>query len=288
MKDILSQAHDEDAFSTCLLDLANQTGSYGQKRTRPFLEILRDYKDDILSENIPNVVRAFIKIGDRLLDEDDDFISNEWLLWWSLRELLVELEPQERFELLRGAIEESVSISVSLFLVILLGREEGKYGASETTPEAGRLLTSDQIDVLEKVLLDKIREISQNPSLFIGTPRVTIVLNYWREWAGDSEVQEWVKEFTATDQGLLDFLTKFLFYQRVYSSSDVVAREHPKLDPKRVEPYLDIAQVIDRVKHLVDSPILVPKERIAVERLIAEYEMRQNGLDPDEILPNER
>ena len=91
-----------------------------------------------------------------------------------------------------------------------------------------------------------------------------------------------IKVFTT---GLINFLEKFLQKTFSHSASDLVSTPRYRLDPKQLEPFLDPSSIIGRVRNLAtnNQTQLTEEQTKAVEQFIREYEMRQQGKDPNWI-----
>jgi hypothetical protein len=48
-----------------------------------------------------------------------------------------------------------------------------------------------------------------------------------------------------------------------------------------LEPYLEPSSIIDRISRLDETSELTEDRKAAIEQFIQEYEMRQQGQDPD-------
>jgi len=120
-------------------------------------------------------------------------------------------------------------------------------------------------------------------------------LYIWQNLSDENEVNCWVKDVISSDEGLVMFLESALF---IWYSRDIMGAilgrsyqdptgvhkpriYHYRLDPKSLEPYLDLSQIIDRVKGILLSEGLTEYQKIALKQFIDEYEMRKNGRDPD-------
>ena len=128
--------------------------------------------------------------------------------------------------------------------------------------------------------MKKIRKAAEEGSL-LKAPHLPQILFLWRECGDESEVREWVNQVVESDEGLAEFIERFLSKSYVQSLSDVVGREEYRLNPKYIEPYLDPTIAYQRIKNLEDQPWLTEKQKIAIRQFLREYELLQAGLDPD-------
>lgn len=288
MQSILTLVGDANAFGEKLLELANQTRPDGTTRVRTFLERLEDYTtEDIPSESIPSIVQAFFDVGDRLLCPEDqnrgmfDF-GNDMRIGRILYQLLSRMNQIEKFELLKEVVENGKALSIIVKEVAILGQQQGKYGADRAKSKDEWFVSTEQLKELEEIALKKIQEAAQQNAL-MSVPNLLSILYFWKK--NRSQVKQWVQEVIQSEEGLIKFLEKFLQKTSSYSASDLVSTQRYRLDPKQLEPFLDPSSIIGRVRNLAtnNQTQLTNKQTKAVEQFIREYEMRQQGKDPNWI-----
>ncbi len=100
-----------------------------------------------------------------------------------------------------------------------------------------------------------------------------------------TQVKQWVQEVIKSEEGLINFLEKFLQQTFHHSASNLVSTKSYRIDLEQLEPFLDSSSIIDRVKNLAtnNQTQLTEEQRKAVEQFIREYEIRQQGKDPNWI-----
>lgn len=90
-----------------------------------------------------------------------------------------------------------------------LGREHERDGEHQLRPEEDRLLNESHVRELEELALKQVRDAAQE-DLLLHVPELPHILYKWRVWADEDEVRGWVERVSATDQGLIALLEKFL------------------------------------------------------------------------------
>jgi predicted KAP-like P-loop ATPase len=287
MKAILALAQDAKAFGESLVELANQKLPDGTTQVRTFLERLEDYTEkEIPLDCIPSIVQALFDVGDRLLCPEDepsgifDF-GNDIRIDRIIYQLLRRIDKPARFEVLKEAISNGNALSTIVREVANYGQQQGKYGADEPSPEEEWLIGAQHLKELEKLAASRVQDAAQQNSL-LQTPGLPHILYYWREWTSEEEVGQWVQKVIGNDEGLVDFLEKFLKTTITESVSDMVPRNTYRLDSKWIEPYLEPSLVIDRVRRLAETNGLTEDQTNAIKQFIQEYDMRQQGKDPDD------
>lgn len=287
MKAILASAQDAKAFGESLVELANQKIFDGTTQVRAFLERLEDYtENEIPLDCIPSIVQAFFDVGDQLLCPEDepsgifDF-GNDIRIGRVIEQLLRRLEEPARFEVLKQAMSNGNALSTIVREVASLSQQQGKCGAEQPSPEEEWLISAQHLKELEKLAANRVQDAAQQNSL-LQTPGLPEILCYWRKWTSEEEVGQWVQKVIGNDEGLVDFLEKFLETTITESVSDMVPRNTYRLDPQWFEPYLEPSSLIDRVRSLAETNGLTEDQTTATKQFIQEYDMRQQGLDPDD------
>ncbi len=294
MKVLLALTYNAEVFGAILVELAGQKHPDGTTRVRAFLERFQDYTGkEIPLEHIPSVLQALFDVGDQLLRPEDEprgifGFGNAVRIERIIRRLLLRLDEPSRFEVLRRAISNGKAIAIIVREVVTLGQQHGKYGSEQPRPEEEKLITVEHLDELEKIALEKVRDAAQQ-GVLLQAPDLRYILYAWRNWAGEAEVRQWVQKVISDDIGLVNLLEKFLgkdfilgmsFFSR--SLSDRVERIRYRLDPQWLEPFLEAShQIIDRVRNLAEDSRLTENQRTAMRVFIREYELRQQGKDPN-------
>jgi predicted KAP-like P-loop ATPase len=288
MRSIIQSDTEVKSFEEKLVKLSKEKRPDGRTRVSVFLERLEDYtSSEIRSDSIPSIVQALLNVGDTLLIVDDerqgmfDF-GNRMRIGRIIWQLLKRLERSERFELLKTAITQARSISITKSEVVVLAQQHGKYGGEGATPENERILSEEQVPVLERIVLDKVRSAAEQGTL-LETPSLASVLHAWRGWAGEEEPRSWVEHIIEDEHSLVKLLTAFLNKSFAHTFGDTVGRTAYRLDPKSLEPFLQPSQIIDRIRSIVQTNSLDDKGQIALKQFIKEFDVREHGGDPNDF-----
>lgn len=287
MRATLALSERSTAFGNKLLELVKQHRSDGSTRVSAFIERMEDFtQEDIPEEHIPEILQALFNVGDELLVPEDE---GRGLFGWGndirigrmMFQLLKRYDSQEeRFEILRRVFLSGQAISTVVGEVAVLGQQHGKYGG-KTDPENERLINPQHLEELEKIALEKIKEVSSNPG-FVKTPDLGHILNRWRDWENENAVKRWVAKTIEADRGLANLLEGFLSKGYRQTLTDRVGEVRWRLDPKSLEPFLNPSEIIGRCKNLIKSPPewLKDTKKIAVETFIKEFELQSAGKNP--------
>ncbi len=276
---ILALTGDTKAFGENLIELANQKRPDGTTQVRAFLDRLEDYTEkEIPLDCIPSIVQALFNVGDQLLPPEDepwgifDF-GNDTRIERITGQLLRRQSEAQRFEVLKAAMSNGNALATIVREVTILGQQQGKYGA-QPSPEEEWLINAQHLEELEQIALKQVEDAAQR-NLLLQTPALPLILSCWREWTSEEKVKQWVQKIVSDDEGLVDFLEKFLEQTFSQSSSDLVPKKCYKLDPKWIEPYIDPSSISDRVISLADESELTEEQTIAVKQFIEDFDMRQ-------------
>lgn len=157
---IIALTNDTAAFGQNLLKLAGERRDDGTSRVGAVLDRLGDYaRLDIPEESIPNIVRAFLTVGDALIlpeDEDKAFFNrgNDAQMAYLIERLVKRLDKPQRFPLLRSAIEDGQALSLIVDYVSDLGLEHGRLDRTPL-PDSEQTVNESQLIELEKLAAKK-------------------------------------------------------------------------------------------------------------------------------------
>jgi predicted KAP-like P-loop ATPase len=166
---ILSTVCDGAAFRDELLALADARESSGRSSLPGYLELLRDYAEDLPEECVSSGVRVFFDIGDLLMLEGDEGPGilgerNDIRMMQILYRWLRRVPPEARFALLEGAISEGDAVSFAAHEVGVYAQEQGEMGASGRH-ESDWTVAPDELEVLKQLIVEKIESLAQDGSL---------------------------------------------------------------------------------------------------------------------------
>lgn len=289
MQALLMLAGDAAAFGSKLVELSSKRHPNGTNRIRALLDRLQDYTQrDIPLENIPSVVQALFAVGDILLSSAEQKLGmfdlgNDVRLGRIIYQLLQRLDEPTRFTVLKDAMSKGRAVDTIVMEVEVLGQQHGKYGASADKLESDRLVNSEQLSELEGLALQKIRYAANHKTLLFA-PQLPGLLHRYRDWASEGEVKQWVQKVIEDDEKLVIFLEQFLQTSYRQAFSDVAAQSQYRLDPQWLEPFTEPSHIITHLESFNNVDKLTEKQRIAIEQLSHEYELRQQGKDPNNVL----
>ncbi|RUD19551.1 P-loop NTPase fold protein [Pseudomonas aeruginosa] len=278
---LLSLAASPTDFGDALVRAKEEKCPDGLSKARGLLERLMDHVEkDIPDEHIPLIIQALFNIGDSLIDPADergafDF-GNISRASRPVYHLLKRLSADQRASILEAAIKSGSAVAVQAWVLRALDDETTK--AKETNETA--LLSADEVSRLKVAWLDRVRVLSGEAD-FIEHPELPRLLAVWRQWGDGSEVRTWCDRITASDDGLLALLSKFLQHTRSQTVGDWAVRLQPRLNPTWLESYLDTAACAERLAQLTRKGAVPSEATEAVSQFLKEFEMLKAGKNPD-------
>jgi hypothetical protein len=136
------------------------------------------------------------------------------------------------------------------------------------------------LEELKSLIVKKIREDAAANRL-VHRPDLGHLLYRWHGWGNDVEPREWVKDLAKRDDGLVRLLEAFLGESRSTGAGERYVRHAYRLDPKALEPFVDVETIIDRARRLSESGTYTGRDRAALQQFVRGYEMRARGEDPN-------
>ena len=282
MMALLNLAGTPADFGNALVAAKEEKCPDGLSKARAILERLMDHvENDISDAQIPSVIQALLNIGDALIDPidergmfDPDSVSRASR---PVYHLLKRVEAGKRAGILMLAIRSGNAVAVQSWLLKAVEEEvtEAK-GSGKST-----LLVADDVERLKSGWLDRIRILSDEAS-FLQHPKLPRILLAWKQWSSETEVRTWCDQTLTSDERLLSFLTGFLQYTISQTFGDSAVRRQPRLDPDWLASYLDTMVCADRLRELQRNDEVPAGAQEAVSQYLKEFDMAQDGKNPDD------
>ena len=187
---------------------------------------------------------------------------------------------EERYKVLKEAFSNGEAVEMIVNEVESLGQQQGKYG-SQKRPESEWFINSGQLEDLEKIALQKIRETASNGEL-VQQSRAVQMLFRWRDWENIEVVKKYIAGIITSDESLADFLSLFLSQSSSWGMDDKVPRLQWRLDPKSIEPFVDdLSNIFIKCKEILKAKPnwLKDKKKTAIETFIRSYDLSKKGKD---------
>jgi hypothetical protein len=188
--------------------LSREVRPQGGTSAELLIDRLNAWADRIPTTAVPGIFRAFAQALDA-----DEFSSGgdfgERTAWGSAtrltKVLLGRMTPDVRATGLRVLFTEGRALG---WLTSIIRGEifaHGYYG-NQATPESGWLLSADEFNSVRKVMLERYR--ATPAADLMRVPELVGLLYAWLQGGGQDAPKVWVESQTATNAGLLDFLSR--------------------------------------------------------------------------------
>ncbi len=281
----LATANNVNDTSRLLEKLAAQKLPNGRTRARLLLARLEDFtKEDVNLSQAKNIIKALFTVGDGIVEKEPKQIGMfdfgiEIQIARIIRQLLRRFEINERFEALREAFSSGSAIALIADETASLSSEHGRAFEKQGLPEEERVLSKADIIKLEELACRILAEAAQGDKL-LKAPNLPRTLWAWKEIGGSEQAKDWFQRTTASDEGLVLVLKKFLSFSLSQGITDVIAKRSPRLNPKSLEGFTDLETLYERVNRIAGRKTLEGDKNVAVSQFLKEYTLIKEGKDP--------
>lgn len=283
MTALLALAGSPIEFGQALIHAKAERRPDGLSKARALLERLMDHvKHDIADEHIPTVIQALFNVGDELIDPADergmfDF-GNISRASRPVYHLLKRVPVDQRANILDEAIKAGNALAVQSWLLRAMDEEITKAKDSGESTQ----LTADEVAGLKATWISRVQMLSENAN-FLDHPELSRLLSIWRHWGDGAEVRAWCDRVTASDDGILALLPKFLQHSTSQTMGDWAVRRRPRLNPAWLEGYVDTSACAERLKNVTTKGMVPDEAKEAVSQFLKEFGMLKAGKNPDGV-----
>lgn len=239
----------EELYKT--FDLLNEQG-----RISEFLERLLDYSGELPQDKIQNIITVLMDQGDRYPKDEkvmlgfDNISRISRIGYFFTKDLR---DKNKCYEILRNAISATEnSIHTIIDAIVFLGWEHGKGTKEAPKPEEERRIDEKQLKELEKLACQKIENLAKEGNLKKHRDLIRI-LHAWEAWAGEQTVKEYIQKLIKTEDGLIDFITKFPSEVRSQSMGDYGYRTENRINIKNVEHFVKLDEIVPKLRSIKQS-----------------------------------
>ena len=202
------------------------------------------------------------------MDTDELAVSGDFaerFAWRSatllLKALLRRLTGEERSATVHSLFNEGRALGWLTDVV----RDEifahGLYG-DRPIPESDRILNEEEFGQVLNIVLNRYRDTP--PEDLMRVPELLNLLYAWLQGGRSEEVRQWVKKQTATDAGLLTFLS------RVRTWMDVNGIQYYPIKRRELQSFLDFDRATQRLQTIAaNNDVPAAQRTLAQELLVA-------------------
>lgn len=239
----------EELYKT--FDLLNEQG-----RISEFLERLLDYSGELPQDKIQNIITVLMDQGDRYPKDEkvmlgfDNISRISRIGYFFTKDLR---DKNKCYEIFRNAISATEnSIHTIIDAIVFLGWEHGKGTKETPKPEEERRIDEKQLKELEKLACQKIENLAKEGNLIKHRDLIRI-LHAWEAWFGEQTVKEYIKKLIKTEDGLIDFITKFPSEVRSQGMGDYGYRTENRINIKNVEHFVKLDEIVPKLRSIKQS-----------------------------------
>jgi len=215
---------------------------------RTVLERLQDYtsgEDAVIEANIPNVILGLFNIADELPTEERSFA--DFGASMDMMRILFQFGKRigdgKKFkEIVLPTIKASSALAGIVEFVSLETPRDEKDKDKIIIP-------GDLIGELQSACVEKIKEFEKRNLLFTH-PRLLYILYRWKEWSDGDEYADSIAKYTSSDQGLVDFLKKFVYDQKSQTIGEYAVRKEREYNFRNLAGLFDLNVAKERLESI--------------------------------------
>ena len=252
------------------------------------LEHLDDYignKAKIPDEAILPIVQTIFNISDELPNDRrgtfDVFYAD-----FQLARIIYQLQKREGdyFRVLEKAIKNSKGLYGPVHSVSLSSQRVGET-------EDSMLLPKDRLSELHKACLVKINEHRKAGTLKENRNLLSI-LYLWKDWSTNDDWKEYVREITADESSLIEFLKQFIEIHIHNVLEDYVGKEIKSFNYASLETFIPINEVKTRLESIknTNGSLLYTNNKDLVDRFLSNFgkkSLAQASATQERLAPSE-
>jgi predicted KAP-like P-loop ATPase len=220
------------------------------------LERMLDYSEVISENKIINIVSVLLDIGDSFPREDEGMWSfgNDTrvarVIYFYTKDLK---DKQKCFKIFKDAILGAKnSIYTIVDAIIWLGHEHGKLTKHGPKPEEERRIDEKQLEELEGIACQKIKEWAEDGRL-LKSQELLSILYRLEEWDGSITVKDYIGKITKSDDGLIEFIDKFPHRIKSQGMGDYGYNIHYEVNMKSIQHFFELESIVTRLRQIQES-----------------------------------
>ncbi len=228
------------------------------------------------------LVAVLADIGDALLSAEDEqsegliSMPDRWRLMGVINHLLKHAADNNRLDLIKHMVAQSRSIALAADLVETV--EELRAKPENAHAWALSVVDDALLAQLKENLVQRLRALSREELL--AMPELDFIIHRWMRWDDPQEVIGHVRPLFESDESLPRVLEKHLRFGTRHVSGDRAVSRVPLLNPKLLEPLIDISALEPRVRALLERRDLTTNQRAAAEQYLWAMGRIHEGKDP--------
>jgi hypothetical protein len=260
-----------DDASTTLKMLSRETRPQGGNLAEVLIDRLNAQADRIAVDAIPNIVSV---LGETMDAEELSFPGEfeERFAWRAATRLLDVLLRRLPANVREASVHSLFNGGQALGWLTAVIRDEifshGLYGESRR-PESDWILNEEEFGRILNIMLNRYRDTPAENLMRV--PNLLSLLYAWRQGGRPDEVRRWVEKQTATDAGLLTFLSRLRTWMNVNGI------QYYPLKRRNLEGFLDFDRAIQRLQAIAANGDAPSTRRALAQELLAAVTQGERG-----------
>jgi predicted KAP-like P-loop ATPase len=171
-------------------EIAKAFQAFDRDDLLPILLARLDETKEILPQsNIGSLLPAIIDVGDKYEDFTGLSVSGPFIAAWRVAAWCLKgvSDASSRDKIFREALENSSGLGVPEMLIKL---DENSRRNIKTDYKA--IFTDQGLNMARELILEKIREVSKEPEIFLNNHHIIPLLYRWRAISDDNEPRRWI------------------------------------------------------------------------------------------------
>ena len=283
MRRFLDISSDKTEVVKYLRPLIDQKHRTGITRARALLERLEDYTEKTIPEkNVKPILLALFDVGDELQAAEPERrkmydYGAEIQIGRIVYQLLRRISEEDRFELIKKAVRECQGIATIIDEIRSLDQMAEKSQTSKGSSEDSCLLSSEKMQELKKLAVERMSGESEN-DLFFSSMNLGHILYCWKMWDKSDKYQKWVNNVRSRRDFIVPLLTSSLGV--TFSAGmgmfgflgDRVAKRGYRIDLKFIKEFVELDEIKPIVEATLKEGNLSARERLALETFLKALE----------------
>jgi predicted KAP-like P-loop ATPase len=269
---LVAQVDQPQALEQSLLLAAKDKLPHGSHRAAAMVDRLGDYADnDLPPQHITTTLQVLLRAGDQLMPA----ATGSWAMFNTtlpvinvVCTLLSRIAPRERLDALHTALVSGHGLEAQICLIERL--------ELEAQNEAHALLDTSDIEQLKQDWLLGLEQMRQQDQL-LSHPQFAHLLKIWCYWGDEKRAKAWCMEATASNAGMLTFLSRFSLHTTPVTLAGRAQPSHVGSHPSALQKYVDTSHIAQRLRTLQRADkITDPIEKAVTEQFLVEIDMAQD------------
>lgn len=160
--------------------------------------------------------------------------------------------------------------------ISVLGQQHGKHGGTNKDNTDDQIVTIEQLEELERIMLEKIKLLTPHTTRFLESPLLPRIFYVWKDIENENAPKDWIYEndILNDDKNCAIILSKFLGKHISYGMSSYKSRVDWIFNLDNLKMFLNTDDLYAKCKKIKEElpDWLEGKLKLAIDTYIEEYE----------------